>query len=216
MYLFSRTARLSGRQNRAAMAWVTTVTEHVAQVTGLPVMVYSQVYSSDVGTLRWSNLVPDLTTSEAAFDKLAVDGHFAELLEQGQEFLVPGSVHDRLSAIIHPADISQQAGPLPEYGSVVETTLASGHITEGISLGVELAQKGEAITGIPTLFLTDLTGNYGSVQWVTGYASIAELESANAAINADESFMKLIDGRASACYAAQPEATRQLLFRRII
>lgn len=215
MYLFSRTARLTGRQQAAAMAWVTTVTEHVAQATGLPIVCYAQVYSSDVGTLKWSNVVPDLATSEAAFDKLAVDGQFAELLEQGQDYLVPGSVHDRLSAIIHPAEFPEQAGSLPEYGSTVETTLASGHLVDGITLGVEIAQKAQAITGLPTLFLTDLTGNYGSVQWLTGYANITEMEQANDAINADESFLKLIDGKAGVCYTDDPNASRQLLFRRI-
>ena len=57
MYLFSRRAQLSGAKLRDAMGWAVAAGERVTQTTGLPIGVWSQVYSPGVGTLVWATFV---------------------------------------------------------------------------------------------------------------------------------------------------------------
>jgi seryl-tRNA synthetase len=57
---------------------------------------------------------------------------------------------------------------------------------------VEIAQRAEKITGTPTLFVTDVTGIYGSVGWLTGHESVQAMEAAEQA--AAVALDKLIEG----------------------
>ena len=212
MYLFSRRAQLSGARLRDAMGWAVAAGERVTQTTGLPIGVWSQVYSPGVGTLVWATFVPDLATLEGATDKLAVDDAYNELGDRAVEFVLPGTVDDSLSVVVHgEPDPNRQI----EYVASVRGTIAAGKIAKGMALGVEIAQKAEQITGVPTAFVGDATGNYGGVAWLTGFANVGALEAAEMALNTDESFIDLIDKKASEVYSAVPGATTQLIYRRI-
>jgi len=121
MYLFSRRARLSGVKFRESIAWATSITERVAQTTGMQVGLWNQTFSPAVGTLVWSTFVPDLATLEAANDKLMVDDAYNDLVERGTEFVIPGSIDDSLGMLIH-------GQPDPnrhiEYVAAVHTTMS--------------------------------------------------------------------------------------------
>jgi hypothetical protein len=213
MYLFSRRARLSGGKFRDSMAWAVGITEKVTQTTGLQVGLWSQTFSPAVGTLVWSTFVPDLTTLEAATDKLTVDDAYNDLVDRGVEFVIPGSIDDTLAMIIHgQPDPNRHV----EYVAAVRTTISGGNLARGIALGVEIAQRAEKITGLPTAFLGDSTGNYGGVTWLTAFANVAELERAEQKLNTDQSFIELIDTKAAGVYAEQPGASTQLVYRRIL
>ena len=194
------------------MGWAVAAGERVTQTTGLPIGVWSQVYSPGVGTLVWATFVPDLATIEGATDKLAVDDAYNELGDRAVEFVLPGTVDDSLSVVVHgEPDPNRQI----EYVASVRGTIAAGKIAKGMALGVEIAQKAEQITGVPTAFVGDATGNYGGVAWLTGFANVGALEAAEMALNTDESFIDLIDKKASEVYSAVPGATTQLIYRRI-
>jgi hypothetical protein len=212
MYLFSRRAQLSGAKLRDAMGWAVAAGERVTQTTGLPIGVWSQVYSPGVGTLVWATFVPDLATLEGATDKLAVDDAYNELGDRAVEFVLPGTIDDSLSIVVHgEPDPNRQI----EYVASVRTTIVAGKIAKGMALGVEIAQKAEEITGVPTLFLGDATGNYGGVGWLTAFADVAALEAAEMALNTNESFIDLIDKKVGGVYADVPGASTQLIYRRV-
>lgn len=211
MYLFSRQGRLSGAKFRESIGWAAAVTNQVAQTTGLPVGLWSQTFSA-VGTLVWATFVPDLGALEAANDKLMVDDAYNDLVEHGQEFTIPGSFDDSLSVVISGEPDPERT---VEYVTTVRSTIVAGSLAAGMALGVEIAQRAQAITGLPEMFLADATGNYGGVGWIGGFANIAELEAAQMAINTDASFIELIDTKAKGVYTDQAGATSQLVFRRI-
>ncbi|HEX6395713.1 MAG TPA: hypothetical protein VFZ97_19950 [Acidimicrobiales bacterium] len=213
MYQFSRLARLTGSQAVSAMNWATEITEHVKSVTGLSVSLFTEVFSAAPGTLAWSTIVPDLATLEAAFDKLTPDPRYNELAEAGQAYTLPGSLSDRLRTIVHPAE--PPANPTqPEYVTCVYATIANGNFARGIAAGVEIAQRVERITGDLTIFAMDSTGNYGGVAWLTGSASISQMQQAEEQINGDPSFVDYIDKEASAAFVEG--ATTQRILRRVI
>ncbi len=211
MYLFSRRARLSGANLREAAAWAIGVADLATQTSGAPISVWSQVFSPEVGTLVWATFVPDLATLEGINDKLAVDDAYNAEVERGLPYVIPGSVDDGLGIIMN-------GDPDPnrsiEYVSSVRSTIGGGNLARGMALGVEIAQRAEALSGLPTLFLADATGNYGGVSWITGYTDIAELERAEMAINGDPGFIELLD-RNAGVFSDTPGASTQVIARRL-
>jgi hypothetical protein len=213
MYLYSRRVTMSTNSPKAR-EWVAHITEKASQVTGWQLSLFTRVMSSDVGTMMWSAVLPDLGSVEAGGDKLAVDNGFIELQEQGAQYTIQGTLHDALSTILYPTELANDGRQI-NYGASVESTLASGHLADGIAIGVEIAERAQNITGVPTLFAIDNTGNYGGVRWLTGYADIQELERAEQALNSNADFATFIDTRAANAFTSHPGATVQAIFRRV-
>jgi hypothetical protein len=211
VYLFVRSVRVSGNKLQDAVQWATRITERVRQAAGLDVALWSSAFSPRTGTLAWGTLVPDLATLETALSKLDVDEGLNNLIASDQ-YTITGSLDDALARVVHGTPDGERRF---EYVAVVSTTMVVGKLARGIPLGVEIAEKAESITGAPTMFLSDMTGNYGGVSWHTGYADIAEAERSSQRLSADQSFTELIDGQCPGVYTEQPGATRQNLFRRI-
>ena len=212
MYLFGRRAQLSGGKFRKSMEWVAEITNRVTQTTGLQVGVWNQMFSPAVGTLLWTTMVPDLATLEGAFDKLAVDEDYADLVDKGLDYTLPGMVDDVLGVIISGAPDPNRPN---EYVISVRSTIAGGQLATGMALGVEIAERVEAITGSPTLFIAEATGNYGGVGWATGFANISDMERAQMAVNGDAKFIELVDAKAKGVFNDSPGSATQVIYRRI-
>jgi hypothetical protein len=211
MYLFSRRVRIGGGQTRAAMEWALGQTEKVNKITGLQVSLYAQVFSPEVGAIGWSTFVPDLATLEAAGDKLNVDDDFVSATDKGAALLV-GGADDTLGQVLYG---SPDPNRKIEYVTTVQAVCATGNLARGLEVGVDLAQRVEKITGIPSLFLADVTGTYGGVGWASGYESIQALEAAQQKLAADEGWAKHVDKEVKGTYADEPSMTTQLIFRRL-
>jgi hypothetical protein len=212
MYMFTRRVRLSGVRLREAIGWATEATQRVSQVAGVNVSLWMRTFSPEVGTIAFGTFVPDLATLEAANDKMMVDDGLMGLYEKGNDFVIPGSVNDRLATII--SGQPDAARPI-EYTALVDATMAAGKLEDGIAVGIEIAQRAEKITGIPTMFTAGTTGNYGAVSWLTGYVTVSELERAEQALNSDRSFVEFLDKKAKGVYNDTPGTVTQFVYRRI-
>jgi hypothetical protein len=211
MYLFTRQARLAPGDTRAAMTWATGITEKVIQITGLNVGLFALTFSPEVGTLSWSTFIPDLATLESANDKLLVDDAYVSMVDAGAKFTQ--TVQDALLQIVYgQPDPNRQV----EYAATVQAVCASGSVARGIELGVEIAQRAEKVAGTPTMFATGVTGSYGGVGWISGYADVGAMERAQQALAADAKFGEFIDKNVRGVYSDEPSVTRQLIYRRVV
>ncbi len=212
MYLYSRRAQLAPGHIAEAMAWASSISEVATRVSGLPVQLWTSTLSPNVGTLLWSTWVPDLTALEAAFDKLGVDPGFQEASDAGAKFLT-GGADDRVVAILSgDPDLTRQITYAVGVGSVAR----GGSAAKAMEVGIKLAAMATKITGETTLFGTPVTGAYGAVQWITGYADIAALEAAQQKLSSDASWLKVIDDEAGKVFVDDPGQTTQLIFRRVV
>jgi hypothetical protein len=193
------------------MAWAVGITEQVNKVTGLGVSLYTSVYSPGFGTLVWSSFVPDLATLEAAGDKLQADDKFVALGDKGATF-TNGGLDDSLSQVL-------SGDPDPtldvQYVTVVQAVCATGKLTRGVELGIDIAQRVEKITGTPTLFALNVTGTYGGVGWASPHANVQAMEASEAALMADPTWGEYVDREVTGVYADEPSMTTQLIYRRI-
>ena len=190
MYLFTRSGRFAPGATRDVVTYVGEVTEKVRQETGLSVDAWSSTFSPDLGTVVWAVFAEDLATLEQANDKLAVSDSFIDLVDRGAQ-LFAGPVSDSLAQVV--AGEIDPAAPTPQYVSVARAVAANGQLRAAFAAGVEIAQAATQITGVPGLFVVDATGPYGGCAWTSGFADIGALQQAEAALNADEGWLELID-----------------------
>ena len=212
MYLFSRRARLAPGNTRAAMTWATEITEKANQITDLTVSAFTSAFSPELGTVVWSTFAPDLASLEASNDKLLADDGYVVMIDEGSRLIQPNLDDALLQIAYGGVDPNRRV----EYGTSVQAVCASGSVTRGLELGVEIAERAETITGVPSLFATGVTGPYGAVTWFSGFADIAEMERAQHALAADASFTRFIDDNVRGVYAEDFAFTRQLIYRRLV
>lgn len=212
MYLFTRRARLAPGNTRAAMTWVTEITEKANQIASLDVSAFTSIFSPEVGTIVWSAVAPDLAALEAANDKLLADDGYTVLVDEGAR-LVESNVDDGLLQIVH-GEVNPDRRV--EYATTVQAVCATGHLARGMELGVEIAQHAEQATGIPTVFATGLNGPYGAVAWLSGFVDVHEMERAQQALATDADFVRFVDDNAQGVYVEDFTVTQQLTYRRII
>jgi hypothetical protein len=207
MYLFTRAGQFQPGSIRETAEFVRAVTERVRQETGLEVHVWTSTMSPELGTTMWATFVDDLGRIEEADDKLMVSEGFLDLVEKGNKLLA-GPLTDRLGQVVHGEPPS---GPPANYLSVAQATAANGQLQAALSGGVEIAEAVTRITGAPTVFVVDATGPFGGCRWGSRFADIGELQRAESALMADESWLELID-RVGPAYT---QDTRQSIYRRI-
>jgi hypothetical protein len=207
MYLYSRRTRLTTFDG---VDWANRVREHVSSVTGNESQLWATMFGAGYGTLSWTSWAPDLATLEAANDKLIVDDGYLKLSAEGAQYTTGGVDDLLLKPIFGEPDPDRDLN----YVSGVVAACAGGNIERAMTAGVEIAQRAEAVTGLPTMFLSNATGPYGGVAWLTGYEDITAMEKATDAINGDPAFLKLVDSTGG-CFVEDPSLTVQTIYRKI-
>jgi hypothetical protein len=209
-YLFTRSLRVSGSLVDS-MSWSTRITEKVNQIAEQTFALWTPVMSPQVNRLTWAAVVQDLAALTATDEKLMADSGFLELLAEGSRYNTSGEVDDQLVSYIH---LDTDGSDKAEYAAIVRAVLAPGSFVDGVTLGVEIAQRAKAVTGHGTSFGQATTGTYGEVGWMTLYDSIEQLQAAEEKINADTEFIELVDQRASRAYL--PGSATQSISRKIM
>ena len=157
--------------------------------------------------MSWSARVEHLADAAAIDDTLMADDDFAQWVEDNDGLFV-GPASDAIYQVLHGAP----TGPPKQYLQANAAVCANGSVSEGMALGVELAEAVTGITGIPVMFVSAVTGPFGGVGWLSTVDDLAEAEAADAKLAADQDWLKLLD-RAGHAYA--PGASSMML-RRIV
>jgi len=186
MYLFTRQAHI---KTAAGAAWAAEIAAVAGEASGNPVQLWAPTLSPGFGTANWTSWWPDLASLEAGFAKLATHEGYNALAEQGREHL-DGVVNDGLLQPIHGA---------PDPDRDINYVLGASAVCGGASLGrsmtagIEIAQQAESITGASTMFVRAVTGPNSGVAWLTGYESLAALETANEKLAAEPAWLTVLD-----------------------
>jgi hypothetical protein len=208
MYLYSTAVRSGEASPVKVMDWALTMTQKVNQISTVPVSLWTSTMSPGMGMLAWTSVVSDLAVIEETETKLMADPGYSGLIDQaiGAHLLSPDSGDQMLMQLVH-AD-PDMAGINAEYASTVRAMLAPGASAHGIELGVEIATRAKKISGRPTSFAVGVTGDYGSIMWVSLAENVKQVQDALEALNADEDFAKMLDKEASKAYL--PHATQTI------
>lgn len=189
MHLFSRAVHLVGPPSEVG-TYVTEIRDHVSKQLDQDVAVWSAGFTQPVGTMVFTARVDGIAGLMAMQEKFVGDTDYEAILAKGAGFRA-GPAMDGLS---EPILGDMDAGP-PPVGTIVAVTsaqIAEGKYADAIAWGVEVAQHVEKVSGTPVAFLRDVFGPFGSVRWISGYPDGAAADAANAAVNGDEGYMKML------------------------
>lgn len=176
---------------------------------GVDVSVWETIFSPEVGTVVWTSWWEDLVTLEAKTQKLAKDAKYGELVLEGHSF-IQGPVNDGLSKSLRDAVVDVAANVV----SVVSGVVGGANIGRSFAAGAEVAERADAITGGATTFLSEWTGSFGGVSWITGYESIEAFERGESSFGADPTWVGFLDS-IHGCFLEDPSASQVRLFRRL-
>jgi hypothetical protein len=209
MYLFSRRAHLS---SAAGVEWATKILGRVNEVNSNGTQLWANAFSPGFGTVSWTSWWADLGSLEAAMTALQGDAKFQALAAEGSTF-IDGIVDDGLIQVLagEPDLSTAEENRLVAGGQAI---CAAGNIARAMTVGAELAQKGEAITGARTLFCRALTGPFGAVGWLTAYPDLAAFEVAQDKLAVDPGWLALIDGT-KGVFVEDPAMSQQTLYARL-
>jgi hypothetical protein len=207
MYLNARQTRLTTFDG---VDWANRIKDRVIEVGGNPCELWATVYGAGYGTVHWTSWAPDLASLATAGDALIADPGYLALSAEGANYTVGGVDDQLLKPLVGEVDPDRNI----TYVSGVVAVCAAGNIERAMTAGVEIAQRAESITGLPTMFLSAMTGPYGGVSWLTGYEDITSVEKAQDALGADIGFVKLIDST-QGCFVEDPALTVQTLYRKL-
>jgi hypothetical protein len=211
MILFTRRTRLTGGNGTAGTDWAVNITAQVKKVTGQDVQLWATVFSPGVGTITWTAWLDDLAALETLTDKLAAEPALTTLANEGAKF-TDGTLDD---VVYQPVYGQPDPARDIQYVAGVVGVIAAGSYVRALAVGTEIAEKAEKVTGIPTTFASAVTGSYGGVGFLTGYATIAAFEAAQTALASDASWLKLVDS-SKGCFVEDAAITQQTLFRRVV
>ncbi len=189
MYLFSRRAQAANGKFGEAVPWALEAAAAAAGAGGLPISTWLSILSPDVGGIGWSILAESIAQLHEATLKYQASAEFHAAVAKGAGLMTAPPV-DVLAQILHGGPTAD--GP-PALATVVRGTATPGHLASALAAGVELAQAVTSITGQSSIFLRNVTGDFGGVAWITGAASASAVDEANAKLAADASWLTLVD-----------------------
>jgi len=205
MYIVVRSRRINQARGRAAVAAAVEAGARASEIMGQPVFVWSSIFSADGPAVSWSARVEHLADAIAIDDALFADEGFAQWVEDNDGLFV-GPTSDLISQIVYGAP----TGPPKGFVQSTRAVCANGSFGEAMGFGVEIAEMATRITGVPVMFGTSVTGDNGAVGWVSSVDELSDVEAANAALAADDEWLKLLD---RAGHAFAPGASSMMLRR---
>jgi hypothetical protein len=205
MYIVSRRRGINQARGRDALATAVEAGARAGEMLGMPVFVWSSLFSIEGAAVSWSARVEHLADAVAIDDTLFADDDFAGWVEENDGLFV-GPNADSIWQVVH----GTPTGPPKQYLQATRAVCGNGTVSDAMALGVELAEAAAGITGVPVMFVTGVTGAYGAVGWLSGVDDLAEAEAANAALAADQDWLKLVD---RAGHAFAPGTSSDMLRR---
>lgn len=185
MDLFSRRVLMTGPP-ADYMAWSIDMCAYVNDKLDEPVSLWSMGLGAPAGTLVYSTRVDGLAGVQANTTKLMADADYMSKVAEAQGMAGAPS-EDSLAQPIH-----GEPGDPPPVGSLATITtavIANGAYATAIGWGVEMAQLGGEITGMPTMFLMNAFGTFGQVTWISVAADAAAADAAGTAVNSNADYM---------------------------
>ena len=186
MQLFSRQVQMSGPFAETS-AYAADITAHVSGLIGREVSLWSTVFGAPLGTMTYTMRVDGVADVQAISAQVLADADFHAKLAKGVDYAV-GNAEDRLFQ-----PLNAEMGDAPPVGSVALVTsavIANGAYEKAFAWGIDMAEHVSSVAGIPTLFLAEQYGSFGSVGWIGITADGAAIDAGTAALNGDADYLK--------------------------
>jgi hypothetical protein len=195
MYLVGRSRVVNPATPRAAAEVAVELGQRVGEIIERPVYTWSTIFGPEPTSVMWSARVEHLAEIVAADDAIGADDEFVAWAEQ-QNGLFASPLIGVVSQVVHGAP----TGEPKAFLAVTRAVAANGALGEAMAVGVEIAETFTRLTGHEAMFVTPVTGEYGSAGWIVGADDLDQVEAANATLATSDEWIKLVDS-AGHCFA---------------
>jgi hypothetical protein len=191
MIIYQRLVTFAGPPQEV-VPWAFEVTEAVNERTTLNTSLWQGLSGGPLGTMAWSSIIPSMTAVETAFDALAGDSAFQDLIERARDWvLVPGE--DHILRVVHSAGGEYVRPDVGAYAEGTNAIPAAGKYGEAGEFGVSIADRHSKLTHSSVLFCSVEYGAFGEMRWLGFYESAAEVDHAAELIAKDDGYRKALD-----------------------
>lgn len=171
MFIFNRSTTLNrNRMMEATMASI-EVAALATKITGVDVNVFSTLYGEPGNTIAWTCRLESQAEMEGMTAKLMANEEYLAWIGSNSEMFETATL-DRLSSIIS----STLTPEVKKYYTVLTAQAANGRLGDAIEFGVRAQQLVAEKTGLPGAFMAGVYGPFGTVGWITGGASMADID----------------------------------------
>jgi hypothetical protein len=205
MYIFSASLQAKPGRGSELGAHIPPLRDAVAEATGSPAYGWAASSGTPIGSFGIS---------------MRVEGH-EQLLDFQQKMGESDNYHAEVAKVADvldapsPTSLSQIIGMAGEQGPpapivrLTQATVEIGHVGDAMIWGQEMLEHVHNATGMSGLFTNLASGSPFDIMWIFSAHSGAELDAANAALQADTGYIGLIDKAAN--YMVPGSATRATL-----
>ena len=188
MYIFSRTATIKPEHFADGLAFAVEVAARVKSVTGKEVNTYNVTFGAPMGTVLWSTRSESQAEVADVSAKLAVDPSYMEYVLAHAHYFTP-STTDALANVV-----SSTLDPTPRsIYELTTATIANGKFAKAMEFGVRVQQFVATATGLPTAFSSSVYGAYGSIGWLIGASTMADIDRVRQVESTNTEFHALIE-----------------------
>lgn len=173
MFIFSRATALDRHNQMSAVSAAVEVAGMVTKITGMPISVYMSSYGEPTNTVRWSTRIESQAELQAATEKLAANSGYVQWAEKNSH-LFETAPSDTLGRVVSASGM--EAGPA-RFVNIITAVAANGRMADAVAFGVRAQQfVAGATKNMSTAFLTGVYGPFGTVTWITGANSMADMD----------------------------------------
>lgn len=171
MYLFNRTSAVDRNRQLEGFAAAIEVAAMVTAKTELPVSVFGARFGAPLNSVMWSARYESQAQMQRVQEQLLADTDYVDwVTTHGPMF--EEAATDRLTKVV-----SATLGADPKrFYTLLQATAVSGRLGEAMAFGVRAQDTVARLTGLATAFGAEVYGAMGSVVWLTGADSMAELD----------------------------------------
>lgn len=190
MDLFSRRVSLTGPPAEY-MAWAVDMCGFVNERVDDEVTLWAAAFGAPAGTMVYSVWTDGLVGVGANNATLLADAEYMAKVAEAQQFVAAPS-EDSMARPIYGEPTERPA--VGSIATITSAVIANGAYAAAVGWGVEMAQLGDSITDMSTMFLMNTYGTFGQVTWISIAADAATADAAGKAVNENADYMaKLAD-----------------------
>jgi hypothetical protein len=187
MQLFTRRVSLIGPP-ADTLAYATEMRALASDLAGREISLWAASFGAPLGTMTYTMRVEGLADMQAVSAKVLGDNTYLQKVAKGQEYS-GGPAEDALFQPLF-GELPEGSPPIGSVALATSARIANGAYEEAIAWGIDMAQHATAVTGVPTMFLMESYGGFGSVGWIGVNADAAQADAAGNALNADADYLK--------------------------
>ena len=171
MYIFTRTITVNRHKMFEGIAASIEIAALASEIAGLPIAVYGSRFGAPLNTIMWSARYESQAQVEEVSNKLGANAEYmAWIMSHADSF--DSAPVDQLTNVV---SATLAAKPKKFYTSLTAVA-TSGRLGDAVAFGVKAQEFVANASGLTTMFGTAIYGAFGTVGWLTGADTLAELD----------------------------------------